>query len=194
MNVAAYLRVSTVAQTTDNQRPALLTMAAGRGWEVSRWYVDEAVSGRAQVRPAFDEMMADARRGKLRVLLIWSLDRFGRAMHRTIGDVLELDRLSVQVVSAKESWLDSGGPARSLMVAVLSWVAEQEALRLSERTKAGLARARAAGIKLGGPCKLPSLVDAGLRRVAAGESLPAVARDLGMGATTLRRYRRLRGA
>ena len=192
MTVAAYQRVSTGGQSTDNQRPDLEQMAAGRGWSVSRWYVDQAVSGRAQVRPAFDEMMADARRGRLRVLLIWSLDRFGRNMHRTIGDVLELDRLGVQVVSAKESWLDQQGPQRSLLLAVLSWVAEQEALRLSERTKAGLARARARGIRLGGPCKHPALVDAGLRRVDSGESLPAVAKALGMGATTLRRYRRLR--
>ena len=94
-------------------------------------------------------------------------------MHRTIGDVLELDRLGVQVVSAKENWLDQQGPARSLLLAVLSWVSEQEAVRLSERTKAGLARARAAGIRLSGPCKLPSLVDgraakSGCRREPAG--------------------------
>ncbi len=55
-------------------------------------------------------------------------------MHRTVGDVLELDRLGVQVISVKEPWLDQQGPARSLLLAVLFWVAEQEAVRLSERT------------------------------------------------------------
>src|SRR6266851_2876148 len=99
MDVVAYARVSTDRQSADNQRPELLRMAAARGWTAGRWYVDEAVSGRAGVRPAFDAMMADAKRGRFGVLLIWSLDRFGRNMHRTIGDVLELDRLGVQVVS-----------------------------------------------------------------------------------------------
>jgi hypothetical protein len=70
---ACYLRVSTDTQSTDNQRPELVQMATGRGWSVARWYVDEAVSGRAAVCPAFDEMMADAKRGRFRVLLIWSL-------------------------------------------------------------------------------------------------------------------------
>jgi len=81
-------------------------MAAGRGWSLARWYVDHAVSGRAAVRPAFDEMMSDAKGGRFHTLLVSSLDRFGRNMHRTIGDVLEQDRLGVHVVSAKESWLD----------------------------------------------------------------------------------------
>src|SRR5258708_31115614 len=106
LQVVAYLRVSTDGQTTDNQRPDLEQMATGRAWTVARWYVDEAVSGRAAVRPAFDEMMVDANRGRFRVLLIWSLDRFCRNMHPNIGDVLELDRLGVQVVSVKEPWLD----------------------------------------------------------------------------------------
>jgi DNA invertase Pin-like site-specific DNA recombinase len=188
---ACYLRVSTDTQSTDNQRPELVQMATGRGWSVARWYVDEAVSGRAAVCPAFDEMMADAKRGRFRVLLIWSLDRFGRNMHRTIGDVLELDRLGVQVVSAKEAWLDQQGPARSLLLAVLSWVAEQEAVRLSERVKAGLQRARLQGRIGGRPRVLGSLIDSALARVARGESVTAAARRAGIHAATLRRYRAL---
>ena len=50
VNAAIYARVSTDEQTTDNQRPKLAQIAAGRGWTVARWYVDEAVSGRAAVR------------------------------------------------------------------------------------------------------------------------------------------------
>src|SRR5258708_21280812 len=118
-------------------------------------------------------MMVDAKGGRFRVLLIWSLDRFGRNMQRNIGDVLELDRLGVQVVSVKEPWLDQQGPARSLLLAVFSWVAEQEAVRLSERTLAGLARARAAGRIGGHPPVLSTPIDAALARVAAGESRAA---------------------
>jgi DNA invertase Pin-like site-specific DNA recombinase len=68
-----------------------------------------------------------------------------------LADVLELDRIGVTVVSVRESWLDTGGPVRSLLIAIFSWVAEQERARLIERTKAGLAAARRKGKRLGRP-------------------------------------------
>lgn len=61
-----------------------------------------------------------------------------------LTDVLELDRIGVKVVSVRESWLDTGGPVRNLLIAIFSWCAEQERNRLVERTKAGLASARRA--------------------------------------------------
>src|SRR2546422_2694541 len=152
--VVAYLRVSTDQQDAENQRLALQQMARGRGWTVVRWYVDDAVSGRSQVRPAFDQMMADAKRGRFRLLLAWSIDRLGRNMHRTIGDVLELDRLGVGVVSLREPWLDQQGPARSLLLAVLAWVAEQEHARLLERLHAARIRLEARGGSWGRPRRM----------------------------------------
>jgi len=109
------------------------------------------VSGAATTRPAFDAMMLAAARGEFRVLVVWALDRFGRSMFRNINAVVELDRLGVQVISVRESWLDTSGPIRDLLVAIFSWIAEQERRRLGERTRAGLERARARGKKLGRP-------------------------------------------
>ena len=74
-------------------------------------------------------MLKDARRGKFAVLVIWALERFGRSMIGNLSDVLELDRIGVTVVSARETWLDTGGPVRSLLIAIFSWVAEQERAR-----------------------------------------------------------------
>jgi hypothetical protein len=56
-------------------------------------------------------MMADAHRGAFDVLVVWALDRFGRSMVGNLRDVLELDRCGVQVVSVRETWLDTGSAA-----------------------------------------------------------------------------------
>lgn len=145
-----YRRVSRAGQDPENQRADLERVANARGLELVGEYV-ETVSGAATTRPAFDAMMLAAARGEFRVLVVWALDRFGRSMFRNINAVVELDRLGVQVISVRESWLDTSGPIRDLLVAIFSWIAEQERRRLGERTRAGLERARARGKKLGRP-------------------------------------------
>ncbi len=100
--------------------------------------------------------------------------------------VLELDRIGVQVVSVMEPWLDTGGPVRSLLIAIFSWVAEQERLRLIDRTKAGLDRARRQGKRIGRPRASVDITRAlALRR--EGKSLRDVAKLLGVGPATLHR-------
>jgi DNA invertase Pin-like site-specific DNA recombinase len=146
---ALYLRVSTDRQSTENQKPEVEQLARARGFEVVTIYEEQASAAKA--RPKYEQMLKDARRRKFDVLVVWALDRFGRSMTGNLTDVLELDRVGVTVVSVRESWLDTGSPVRSLLVAILSWVAEQERARLIERTKAGLEAARRRGAKIGRP-------------------------------------------
>lgn len=80
---------------------------------------------------------------RVHAVAVWALDRLHRSMTGAITSVLELDRLGVPVHWVREGWLDLSGPVRPLLVAIFGWVAEQERTRLIERTKAGLARARA---------------------------------------------------
>jgi DNA invertase Pin-like site-specific DNA recombinase len=100
--------------------------------------------------------------------------------------ILQLDRLGVEVVSVQEPWLDMGGPVRQLLIAIFSWVAEQERTRLGERTRAGLERARAEGKRLGRP---PAMIDMKKARemIAGGSSLRGAAKELGVGVATLSR-------
>ncbi len=100
---------------------------------------------------SYGAMMTDARRGAFDVLLVWSLDRFGRSMAGNVNDALALDAVGVKIVSVREPWLDTGGPVRDLLLAIFSWVAEQELRRLVERTRAGVERARALGTRSGKP-------------------------------------------
>jgi len=132
---AIYLRVSTEQQTVENQRLDLQRAVKARGLAISATYAERASA--AKQRPAFDRMMTDARRGAFDVLVVWSLDRFGRSMAGNVNDALVLDGAGVAIVSVREPWLDTGGPVRDLLLAIFSWVAEQELRRLVERTRVG---------------------------------------------------------
>jgi putative DNA-invertase from lambdoid prophage Rac len=183
-NAALYLRVSTDKQSTENQQPEVEQLARARGYIIVTTYEEQASA--AKHRPQYEQMLRDARRGKFEVLIVWSLDRFGRSMVGNLADVLELDRIGVTVVSVRESWLDTGSPVRSLLIAIFSWVAEQERARLIERTKAGLQAARRRGARLGRPKKRVD-VDRARELRAEGKTLRQVAADLGVGAATLHR-------
>jgi putative DNA-invertase from lambdoid prophage Rac len=135
----------------------------------------------------FDRMIADARAGRLQAVAVVALDRLHRSMTGAVNTVLELDRLGVHVFSVREGWLDNAGPVRPLLVAIFGWVAEQERAVLIERTKAGLARARREGKRLGRLPASPLKVQAGLALVQEGESIRSAARAAGLAFGTLQR-------
>jgi DNA invertase Pin-like site-specific DNA recombinase len=190
MNHAAlYIRVSTDRQTVENQVAELRQLAAARGFES---VIYEEVESAAKARPVLDRVLADARAGRVRAILVWALDRLHRSMVGSIQTVLECDRIGVPVISLREPWLDTSGPVRPLLVAIFGWVAEQERARLIERTKAGLERARRQGKRLGRPPASPILLNAAADLVREGVPVSEAARRKGTSRTTLRRF--LRGA
>ena len=163
MNTAAaiYLRVSTDAQTVENQRHAVEELARARDYEPVAY--GEAESA-AKSRSVFERLLADVRAGRRKAVVIWALDRMHRTMVGAINGVLELDRLGVRILSVSEPWLDTSGPVRPLLVALLGRVAEQERARLIERTKAGMERARYEGSHLGRPRRAVDTAEVQRRR------------------------------
>ena len=152
MNVAIYVRVSTSEQTTDNQLPDVERLCAARGWTITHRY-NETVSGATRQPPELARMLANAHASRFGAVVVWALDRLGRGgIAEVSGIVAKLDAARVSLVTVREPWADTSGPMRDLLLALFAWVAQQERARLSERTRAGLDRARAQGIKLGGPC------------------------------------------
>lgn len=186
---ALYVRVSTDRQTTANQLGELRQLAAARGFAA---VVYEETESAAKRRPVLEQLMDDARRGKVRAVLVWALDRLDRSMGTCIARVLELDRLGVPVVSVREPWLDTSGPVRSLLVAIFGWCAEQERSRLIDRTKAGLERARAQGKRIGRPPASPVLMGAAADLVEDGQSIRSAAARLSVAERSLRRFLRHR--
>ena len=189
MNAGLYVRVSADRQTVENQLAELRQFAQARGFEP---VIYEEVESAAKARPVLDRLLADARAGRVRAILVWALDRLHRSMLGAIQTVLECDRLGVPVLSVRESWLDTSGPVRPLLVAIFGWVAEQERARLIERTRAGIDRARRSGTKsgrpIGRPPSSPILLRAAADRIRGGEAARAVARDLGLSDRTVRRF------
>jgi len=181
---AVYLRVSTEEQTLDNQRADIKRLIRARRLRLVASF-EEQVSA-AKARPEFAAMLDAAHRGEFETLVVWALDRLGRSMVGNLQAVLDLDRCGVKVISINEPWLDTGGPVRSLLIAIFGWVAEQERIRMGERTKAGLERARRQGVVIGRPRRsidirrAESLLDKGL-------SLREVAKRLKVPASTLHR-------
>ena len=180
---AVYLRVSRDdgTQTEQNQLLDLRAYAAARGWETVGPYVDRASGGRGRAdRAAFDRMMADALRRRFDVVLFWALDRLTReGVSTTFGYVERLAEAGVGIHSYTQPLLSTAGEnrlVRDIVLAVLAAVAEDERARISERTKAGLRRAKAAGVRLGRPSKLEAhraalegVIGGVAARVAAGE-------------------------
>jgi putative DNA-invertase from lambdoid prophage Rac len=187
---AVYLRVSTDRQTVENQRPDVDRVIIERGLEVVRSY--EESESAVKRRPEFDRMMADAKGGAFEVLVVWALDRFGRAAVDNLLAVRDLDAAGVLVVSAREPWLDTSGPLRELLMFLFSWLGEQERKRLIERTHAGIARARVKGTKSGRAIGRPKRLDkVDVQRILElhqdGRSGREIAQALKVPRTTVRR-------
>ncbi|MGO9835109.1 MAG: recombinase family protein [Polyangiaceae bacterium] len=142
--VAIYLRVSTADQNEANQRPDVDRLVAARFPGAHLVLYAERRSA-AKERPEFDRMMRDARARRFQALVVWAIDRFGRSMTGNLSDIVDLDKAGVQVVSCRESWLDTRSPVRDLLIAIFSWAAQQERERIRERIGAGLKRARENG-------------------------------------------------
>ena len=181
MKVAIYARVSTDDKGQDplNQLLQLRDFAAKQGWTVVCEYTDE-VSAKNGERTGFGRLWADVEKHRFECLLFWSLDRLTR--EGTFATLQYLRRLSdhgVKFKSYTEQYVDSLGVFGEAIIGILAAVAQQERIRLSERTKAGLARVRAKGVRLGRPAaKVDIRKMRNLR--ARGLSLRAIARKLGV--------------
>jgi DNA invertase Pin-like site-specific DNA recombinase len=154
MRVAIYVRVSKSDGSQDeaNQEPDCLQLCQARGW-TDVYIHQERESGASKHRPNWEHLLALARQGAINAIVVWSLDRVGRSMWQTMTDVRELHRCGCQLVSVRDPWLDTGGPAAPLLLAIFAWVAEYERAHQIARTKAGIARAVAQGKRLGRPPK-----------------------------------------
>jgi DNA invertase Pin-like site-specific DNA recombinase len=192
MRTAIYARVSTKdgRQDTENQLRHLRDFAASQGWTVVHEYVDRA-SGKRGDREQFLKMFAAASRREFDVLLFWSLDRLSR--EGTVETLNHLERLTgygVNYRSFTEQYLDSTGMFKEAVIGILAAVAKQERVRLSERTKAGLERAKAQG-RVGGRPKAedaePKLVAKVGRLRSEGRSIRAIANEVGKSPNTVLR-------
>ena len=151
MRIVLYARVSTTKQDCDNQLSQLRAYAAQQNWTIVAEYIDTASGAKAD-RPQFKAMFEAASQRKFDLILFWALDRFTR--EGTLQTLNYLDKLNAYGVcyrSYTELWLDSAGPFRDVVLALLATLAKQERKRIQERVKAGLQRAKREGRLPGRP-------------------------------------------
>lgn len=147
--VAALLRVSTPnGQTVDPQRLQVEAWAAVNAPEGVTYYVEDGVSGASKARPVRDKMLAAVRAGKHHTIVCAALDRIGRRAAEVVLILDEMRTRGVRVVSLREG-LDMLTTTGQMVASVLAFVAQLERDMISERTKAGLASRKAAGVRLG---------------------------------------------
>jgi DNA invertase Pin-like site-specific DNA recombinase len=192
MRVAIYARVSSKdvgRQDAENQLRQLRAFAVSQSWTVVDEYVDR-LSGKTADREQFQLMFGSASKRGFDVLLFWSLDRLSReGTVATLNHLQRLNSYGVGYRSFTEQYLDSTGIFKEAVVGILAAVARQERVRLSERTIAGLQRAKAQGRVGGRPrtehdhrkmAKLESLRQ-------GGASIRRIAIELALSATTVAR-------
>lgn len=149
---ALYLRVSTDGQTTENQRLLLAEVAERRGWSVVAVYEDAGISGAKgrEKRPAFDRMLKDAARRRFDVLMVAAIDRLGRSTATVSVALAELAEAGVEPYCHREG-MDGTTAYGRAMLNMASVFAELERDLIRDRVKAGLARVKAQGKRLGRP-------------------------------------------
>jgi DNA invertase Pin-like site-specific DNA recombinase len=185
--VGLYLRVSQADQTSDNQLLDLKRVADQRGWDIVETYVDHAVSGKQERRPALDRLRQDAMHGKLDVVAAWSIDRLGRSLQHVVNLLHALDQQRVAIYLHQQQ-VDSTTTAGKAMLGMCAVFAEFEWNTTSDRIKAGVARAKAQGKQLGRPTSVTDATKQRIRDMAGkGTGKLKIAKTLGVGVSTVQR-------
>jgi len=179
MRIALYARVSTRdhGQDTENQLSQLREFSRTQGWTVVGEYTDR-VTGKHSDREQFQRLFQDASQRRFDTVLFWSLDRFSReGVLETLKHLERLSSYGVGYRSFTEQYLDSCGIFKDAVLGILATIAKQERIRLSERTIAGLEKARRAGRVGGRPrlvvkrTKIAQLAAKGMTTRGIGEKL-----------------------
>jgi DNA invertase Pin-like site-specific DNA recombinase len=183
--VAIYARVSTDRQSTESQINTLREYIEKRSWKLFREYIDTGFTGSNTKRPAFNEMIADAKKRSFDVLLVYKLDRLSRSLKDLITTLDDLQSLGIDFVSY-DNGLDTTTPTGRLLFHVVGAVAEFEKEIIRERVIAGLHNARSKGKRLGRPPIPCPAFDQAKDLRKTGLSFRKIAKELNMDESTIR--------
>jgi DNA invertase Pin-like site-specific DNA recombinase len=192
---AIYLRVSTTCASVEKEEAQLRAIAERAGWAIAGIYCDQGISGvnGRDRHPAFDSLRNDASRSKFDIIMAWSVDRLGRSIKELTELLAELQSLNIDLFLKVQN-IDTTTPAGKTMLQMFAVVADFERAMIRERVRAGLARARAAGMKLGRP-PIPRETEDAIRAALAKPGRPGVrkiAAQFGVDPSTVQRISRRR--
>ena len=186
--VALYARVSTLdkGQDPETQLIQLRAYAQNRNFEVMGEFVDYA-SGTTEERKQYKLMMDAAKKRKIDVVLVWRYDRFARSTQALVNGLKEFQNLGVDFISYQEN-IDTTTPTGELIFHVMASLAQFESSLISQRVKAGMARAKAQGK----PISRPPLADPKQKKILEmrkeGISMNKISKVLGIAYGTVYNY------
>ena len=178
--ILGYARVSTGDQDVAGQT---IRLTQGGAMKV----FTDVRSGRNMDRPGLQELLAYARHGD--TLAVVRLDRLGRSLSELLATVTMLKKRGIALLSLEEK-IDTSSAAGELVFHVFGAIAHFERRLIAERTKDGIAAARAKGKRPGRRPLDAARISAALKLVAAGLSPTEAARQVGLGRSTV--YRELK--
>lgn len=183
MKKIGYARVSTGEQNLDLQVRALENAGCGR------IFTDRGVSGRHTHRPGLDGALDHLSAGNK--IVVWRLDRLGRSLINLITLLNDFDRKGILFQSLTEN-IDTSSSGGKLVFHIMAALAEFERALISERTRAGIAAARARGQRIGRPLALTrdEFIEAGRLIREDGMRIDDVAERYRVHAQTIRRLLR----
>jgi DNA invertase Pin-like site-specific DNA recombinase len=191
--VAIYARVSTGAQTVQNQLRELREIADRHGWIIAAEFTDNGISGAKgrEQRPGLDKLLRAVARREVDIVAAWSVDRLGRSLQDLLGCLGELHSKNVDLYLHQQG-LDTSTLAGKALFQMMGVFAEFERAMIRERVRAGLERAKAQGKKLGRRRNDDPKREAAVRRLRAkGIGIGKVAKTLRVGVSYIQRLERL---
>ena len=199
MRTVAYLRVSTAQQDPSSQRLAILDYARQHDFHIDQ-FIEATTSGQAPAkRRRLDELISGLERGDR--LVVSELSRLGRSLGQIVAILDALSKAGVAFVALKENIRVEGKQdiQTKVMTTLFALFAEVERDLISERTREGLAKARASGRKLGRPkgslgvSRLDGKQDQIRHFLQLGVSITSIAKITGVSRTALYSFMRSRG-
>ncbi|APC48267.1 hypothetical protein BME96_08840 [Virgibacillus halodenitrificans] len=151
--IGIYIRVSTIEQVKEGysisaQRERLTAFCKAQGWSNYKFYVDEGISGRSTNRPELEKLINDVQQDKIRMILVYKLDRFTRSV-LDLHKMLEvLDKHGCTFKSATEPYDTSTAMGR-MFITIVAAMAQWEVENSSERIKMALEEKVSKGERVG---------------------------------------------
>ena len=187
--VALYARVSTLdkGQDPETQLIQLRGYAQARNFEVITEFIDYA-SGTSEDRTQYKLMMAAAKKRKIDVVLVWRYDRFARSTQALVHALKEFQSLGIDFISYQEN-IDTTTPTGELIFHVMASLAQFESSLISQRVKAGMARAKAQGKHIARPPIAKQMQEKIIELQREGVSMNKISKTLGIAYGTVYNYR-----
>jgi len=142
MKAAIYLRTSTEDQHPENQEKDCLEFAKNRGYEVEGIYLERLSGFKQLIRPEYEKVKEKARKGEIKAVIVWALDRWVRNRDTLMDDTVILRNYGCNIHSVKEAWLEAiniegslGKTIQEFLLGLMGSMAEMESQRKSDRVK-----------------------------------------------------------